>query len=213
MQRQADERELLDAWRNRERQAGRRLVDHHLAALGRFFANKVGRQDEARELVAQTFERFAGGQDRFRGDSSLQTFLFAIAHNVLRQFMRRRQRKSARTAPLVTVADLGPSPWAVYAEHDEQRLLLRALRSLPLEQQVVLELSFFEDLSRAEVAEVAGISAGTIASRLRRAKQMLQEAIESLSESPELMHSTTTDLASWTRSLRQTPTGPAEHAP
>jgi RNA polymerase sigma-70 factor (ECF subfamily) len=198
-----DDRALLHAWRAGDRRAGRRLVDRHLAGLGRFFANKVGHEAQAQDLVADTFERFAKALPRFREDSSVRTFLFGIAHNVLREFVRERQRDAARLQPLSSAADLGPSPSLAFAAHEEQRLLLHALRALPFDHQVVLELAFFEDMSRAEIAEVTETPAGTVAHRLRRAREMLADALTELSASPQLLESTTTDLRSWARSLRQ----------
>lgn len=193
---------MLLAWRDGDRHAGRRLVERHLAGLGRFFSNKVGHEHEAQDLAAETFERFAKALPRYRGDGSVRTFLFGIAHNVLREYIRRREREARRAAPLASMADLGPSPSVVYAKHHQQRLLLHALRALPLEHQVVLELSLFEDMSRAEIAEVTGTPAGTVAGRLRRARELLDERLAALSESPELLKSTTTDLAHWAQSLK-----------
>ena len=194
---------MLEAWRDGDRQAGRRLVERHLAGLGRFFANKVGHEQEAQDLVAETFERFSKALPRYRGDSSVRTFLYAIAHNVLREHIRRREREAGRSEPLESMADLGPSPSMVLVRHREQRLLLHALRALPLEHQIVLELSLFEDMSRAEIAEITGIPAGTVAGRLRRARELLGERLAALSESPALLESTTTDLAQWAQSLRK----------
>ena len=198
-----DDETLLEGWRDGDTRSGRRLVERHLGALGRFFANKVSREDEAQELVAQTFERFAAARDRFRGDSSVRTFLFAIAHNVLREFLRRRQREDGRNDALSSVADLGPSPSVAFAQHEEQRLLLHALRALPIEHQVVLELSFFEDMSRSQIAAVTGIPEGTVAGRLRRAKELVAEQLRRLSTSPQVLESTTSDLAQWARTLRE----------
>jgi RNA polymerase sigma factor (sigma-70 family) len=197
-----DDRALLEAWRDGDRRAGRRLVERHLAGLGRFFANKVGHEQEAQDLVAETFERFSQALPRYRGDSSVRTFLYAIAHNVLREHFRRRERETGRAEPLESVADLGPSPSMVVAQHQQQRLLLHALRALPLEHQIVLELSLFEDMSRAEIAEITGTPAGTIAGRLRRARELLDERLAALCDSPALLESTTTDLAQWAQSLR-----------
>lgn len=197
-----DDRALLEAWRAGDRKAGRRLVERHLAGLGRFFANKVGHEQEAQDLVAGTFERFSQALPRYRGESSVRTFLYAIAHNVLREHIRRREREAGRGEPLQSVADLGPSPSMIVAQHQQQRLLLHALRALPLEHQIVLELSLFEDMSRSEIAEITGTPAGTIAGRLRRARELLDERLAALSDSAELLESTTTDLAQWAQSLR-----------
>ncbi len=176
--------------------------------LGRFFANKVGHEHEAQDLVAETFERLAKALSRYRAESSVRTFLFAIAHNVLREHLRRREREARLGAPLVSVADLGPSPSMLFARHQQQRLLLHALRALPFDHQVVLELSLLEEMSRAEIAEITGTPAGTIAGRLRRAREQLGERLAELSDSPALLESTTTDLAQWAQSLREALMGP-----
>lgn len=202
MREREDDPALLDAWRRGDASAGRRLVDRHLASLGRFFANKVGHEEDAHDLVAETFERLARGLDRFAGRSSVRTWLFAIAHNVLREHIRRRERDAARGAPLRSVADLGPSPSVVFARHEEERLLLHALRSLPFDDQILLELSLFEEMSRAEIAEITSTPAGTVAGRLRRARARLDESLSALCRSPERLASTTTDLARWARSIR-----------
>ena len=153
------------------------------------------------DLVRQA--EIAAGLDRFRAESSVRTYLFAIAHNVLREYLRKRDKEAGRAAPLHSVADLGPSPSIVLAEHEQQRLLLHALRALPFDDQVVLELSFFEDMSRAQIAEVTGMPAGTVAGRLRRAKTQLQTQLEKLASDPAVLASTTTDLAHWAQSLRE----------
>ncbi len=199
----SDDEGLLAAWAKGDRGAGRTLVDRHLAAVGRFFANKVGSTSEAEDLVGETFQRLAAGLDRYRGDSSVRTYLFAIAHNVLREFLRRRQREANRAEPLDSIADLGPSPSLALARDRQERLLLHALRALPFDDQCVLELSLFEEMSRAEIAAVTGIPAGTVAGRLTRARQRLHEQVEALSADPQLVASTTTDLARWARALRE----------
>jgi RNA polymerase sigma factor (sigma-70 family) len=199
-----DDRVLLEAWRSGDRDAARRLVDRHIASLGRFFANKVGQRQEAHDLVADTFERLASALDRYRGQSSVRTYLFAIAHNVLREYLRRCEREAKRGEPLTSVADLGPSPSVAFAKHEEERLLLHALRALPFDDQVLLELSLLEEMSRAEIAEITGTPAGTVAGRLRRARDRLDARVAELCSSPERLTSTTTDLARWAQSLRDT---------
>ena len=84
---------------------------------------------------------------------------------------------------------------AVAAQRD--RDLLGALRSLPLESQVVLELHYWEDLSATELAEVLDMPVGTVKSRLRRAKQLLQTALHRGTEAPK-----DDALDAWVRSMR-----------
>ena len=63
--------ELLAAWRAGDRDAGGELVDRHFAAISRFFRNKVTSEDDATELVSQTFLACTASKERFRGAASV----------------------------------------------------------------------------------------------------------------------------------------------
>ena len=103
----------------------------------------------------------------------------------------------------ISLDDLSPSPSAVIAVHEEQRLLLEALRRIPLDCQVVLELYYWEDMVAPELAEVLGIPEGTARSRLRRARELLNQKMRLLARSPSLLKTTLSDLEHWVRSLRE----------
>jgi RNA polymerase sigma-70 factor (ECF subfamily) len=82
----ASDRELLDAWREGDKDAARQLLDRHYGPLDRFFRNKVGA--EAADLVQRTMLVCVESRDRFRGEASFRTDLFAIARNELRAHVR-----------------------------------------------------------------------------------------------------------------------------
>ena len=83
------------------------------------------------------------------------------------------------------------------------RLLLAALRHLPLELQLILELHYWEDLSTSEMAEVVGIPQGTVKSRLRRAREQLTAQIAAHDADPTLIQTTLQNLEGWARELRE----------
>lgn len=199
-----EDRALFDAWRRGDRRAGSKLVDRHIKGIGRFFANKVRSETEIHDLVAETFRRCTEDLERFRGQGSVRAYLFAIANNVLREFVRRDRKERERLEfGSTSIADLGPSPSRAFAHREEERLLLAALRNIPLNHQVLFELSVFEELSRSEIAEITGLPEGTVASRLRRARVLLEAQLARLSCRPSLATSTTTDLLGWARKLRR----------
>lgn len=76
---------LYAAWADGERRAGERLIDRHLVAVARFFANKTGASADADDLVATTFERVADKLGRWERRSSFRTYLMGIAINVWRE--------------------------------------------------------------------------------------------------------------------------------
>lgn len=178
--------------------------------MGRFFANKVSDPAELDDLVAETFRLCAHSLGKFRGDSSFRTYLYGIARNVLRGYVRTRGRlPQDPDFSTSRVRDLGPSPSSVAVRRQEERLLLDALRAIPLDYQIVLELAFFEDMSRSQIAETLGLPAGTVASRLRKARELLRSEIEAIAQSPELLEATVTGVDDWARNVRETLEGEA----
>ncbi len=193
--------ELLEAWRQGDRDAGSQLFERHFDSICRFFANKVDRDVD--DLVQRTFAACVEGKERFRGQSTFRTYLFGVAHNVLRSGIRKRQRERERfDLGVSSVFDLGMSPTVLVAKRKEQDLTLQALRHIPVELQVVLELYYWEDMTAAELGLVLEIPEGTVRGRIRRAKQLLGEQLERLAENDALLQSTMSGLETWARGLR-----------
>ncbi|MCA9648863.1 MAG: sigma-70 family RNA polymerase sigma factor [Myxococcales bacterium] len=197
----ATDLELLEAWRGGDRAAGEELFERHFDAVARFFRNKVDRNID--DLIQRTFLACVESKDRFRGEASFRTFLFAVAHNVLGKHYRSQRRHGDRIDFGVTsVHDLAPSPSVVVAKHHEHRVLLQGLRRIPLEHQIVLELYYWERLSAAEVGKVLDVPEGTARTRIRRAKQLLEEQMTQLVQDKALLESTLVNLDAWAASLR-----------
>lgn len=193
---------LLQAWRGGDEAAGRELFARYFDSVFRFFRNKV--DEAAEDLTQQTFMGLVQGKDRFRGDASFRTYVFMIARKRLYSYLRKTQRSDAPVAwGGSSVADLGlASPSMAVARHQEQRLLLLALRRLPVEMQVALELFYWEELTVTEIAEVLETPVGTVKSRLQRARARLDAVIEQLAGSDALLRSTMDDFARWAKELR-----------
>jgi RNA polymerase sigma-70 factor (ECF subfamily) len=199
--------ELLDAWRAGDRAAGSTLFDRYFDGLFRFFRNKV--TDGADDLVQQTFLACVQTRDRFRGDSSFRTYLFTAARSKLYDYLDHRRKEGAAVDYGVTsCADLGISPSSIVARNEQQRLLLLALRELPIDLQIALELYYFEQIRGPELAQVLGMPEGTVRSRLRRGLDLLRGRLHELAHSPEAAVATLTDLDAWAAALREQVLGP-----
>lgn len=197
-----EDAELYARWTKGERGAGEQLIERNLDRVGRFLANKCPDSALLEDMVATTFERCAKSLGRFDGRSTFRTYLLGIAYNVARDALKRQARTPAFDETVTSVASVSSSPSAVVAVRQEQALLLAALRQLPFALQAVLELHFFEDLSRSETAALLELPPGTVASRLRRAKTELRAALDSLAQDPKLHASTITKLDDWLAELR-----------
>lgn len=194
--------DLLQGWRAGEEAAGRELFARYFDAVYRFFRNKV--DDAAEDLTQQTFMGLVAGKDKFRGDASFRTYLFMIARKRLYSHLRKRERHAEPTAfNTASVVDLGMvSPSRAVAVRQEQQLLLQALRRLPVEMQVALELFYWEELTVTEIAAVLETPVGTVKSRLQRARARLDGVIAELSESEDLLRSTMDNFEMWARELQ-----------
>lgn len=193
--------ELLEAWRGGDRSAGNELFDRHFDAVFRFFRNKVS--EGAEDLVQQTFLACVQSRDLFRGDSSFRTYLFTAARSKLYTHLDKRRREGENVDYGVTsCADLGVSPSGILANNEQQRLLLAALRLLPVDMQVALELYYFEQIRGPQLAEVLDVPEGTVRSRLRRGREILRERLEALAKNPGDVESTITDIEAWAKGLR-----------
>ncbi len=199
-----DDGTLLSAWQEGDSKAGGRLIDRHLASVLRFFRNKVGSAAAAEELAQRTFKGAVEGIVRFRGGASARTWLFAIARNILRQWAEETARRRGRSEQLedASVADLCDGPSTVVARRREQRLMLEALRRLPIESQLVLELFYWEQMTARQIAPVLDCPEGTARSRLRKARLELRGTLDQLARNPSELESTMHGLETWARELR-----------
>ena len=192
---------LFAAWRAGDAGAGAELFERHYAAIARFFRNKV--DSDAPDLIQRTFLGCIEGRERVRGESTFRTYLFAVAHNVLYKHFRTRARAGAPIDFSVTSAhDLRPSATALLARRGEEQALLQALRRIPLEHQETLELYFWEHLTAREMAEIQAVPEGTIRTRLRRAKQLLEQALAQVARDPAELRETLSNLVAWASSVR-----------
>ena len=198
---EADE-QLYARWASGERNAGETLIERHLDTVGRFLANKCPDPSRLEDLVATVFERCAKSLGRFGERSSFQTYLLGIAYNVVRDDLKRHVRAPKFDETVTSLASISSSPSAIVAVREEQAMLLQALRQLPFALQAVLELHFFEELSRSQVAQILELPEGTVAGRLRKAKVELRTELEGLADNPALRQATVTDLSSWVADLR-----------
>ncbi|MCH9683727.1 MAG: sigma-70 family RNA polymerase sigma factor [Deltaproteobacteria bacterium] len=191
---------LLRRWRDGDSAAGKQLFERHYSSVERFFHNKVS---EPADLIQRTFLACVESPERYRGDSKFRTFLLGIAHRlVCNHFRDRIGPRNHASLESTSVEDMGQTPSEVLEGAEEERMLLTALRRLPLELQVVLELYYWERLTMSELAEVLDIPPGTVANRLRRSKQKVKVTLTELATSPQKLHSTLTRLDDWADQIR-----------
>jgi RNA polymerase sigma-70 factor (ECF subfamily) len=194
--------ELLERWRAGQRDAGNQLFERHFDSVCRFFEHKV--QGDVEELVQATFLACIDNRDKFRQKSSFRTYLFAIARYQLYGYYRSKKRDGAALDFGVTsLVDLGTGAHSRIAKDQDQQLLLTALCSLPLDQQLLLELFYWENMEGAELADVFDVAPATVRTRLFRARSALRDRMAELAkDSARSLDLSVENLDQWARRLR-----------
>lgn len=180
---EASDVELLERWRGGDLRAGDLLVGRHFPAIRAYFLNKAPAGHE--DLVQETFVRLASKRDSYRGTSSFRVFLFGIARMILFEHLRGKQ-KAGRFDPIEdSVADLeGGRLSSLLAQRESHRVLLAALRELPIVDQELLELYYWQQMTAGEIAEVQSLPERTVRSRIAAALKRAGKAHAGLSGQP-----------------------------
>jgi RNA polymerase sigma-70 factor (ECF subfamily) len=173
-----DDLELLDRWRAGERSAGDALIRRHFDPICRFFRSKLS--EDVEDLVQRTFLDCIESHAEIQ-PGGFRAYLFAVARHRLYDHLRVAHRRGEPIdADEITLFDLGTSPSQRVARNQQEQLLAEALRRIPLDHQIALELAYWEDLSGDEIAQVLGIATNTARSRLARARAAVRERLGEL---------------------------------
>jgi RNA polymerase sigma factor (sigma-70 family) len=196
-----DDATLFEAWSKGDEAAGDALYRRYFRPLYRFFRAKA--PDDHEDLIQSTMLECVRSRDRFRGDGQFRAFLFGVARHRLLHHLRAKGRNRLDFDPdRSSVADVDPRPSTIAARKAEHRLLLAALQRLPVDLQIALELHYWEELGTKELAQVLEIPEGTVKTRLRRGRELLQLELERLAEDPEARASAVAGLETWVREIR-----------
>jgi RNA polymerase sigma-70 factor, ECF subfamily len=169
------------------------FYDQMSPSVLRFFARQMDDGNAALDLTAETFSKAFEKRRDFRGanDKQAAAWLWAIAHNELARYQR------SRSVELAAIERLGlerPSPSdeelrrieQLTAIEDARERVREALRTLPPDQQEVIRLRFFDELSYPEIAQHLAVSYDVVrartsrALRALRATEQLRDAIHAL---------------------------------
>lgn len=187
-----DDLVLLERWRGGDNAAGQALFARYFGMIYRFFTTKC--PQEAEELTQSTFLSCMRARAQFRGDSSFKTYLFAIARNELHGHLRTKARKLDKLDfEVSSILDLASSAGTKLARSEEHRKMLESLQRLPVEQQTLLELHYWEDIDIAGLSAIFEVSAQTMRARLYRARNALREQLTAVAPASALQDDDTLD--------------------
>jgi RNA polymerase sigma-70 factor, ECF subfamily len=161
---------LLDRARRGDQEAFAAVIRHYDSGLRTLAYRLLGDRDRMDDVLQEAYARAFHALPRFRGGASAGSWLYRIVYNACVDELR---RSGARK-------EISLEDWRerAAAPDVEQRLDLEAaLAKLPVDLRAVVLLVDADELSYDEAAEILGIPAGTVASRLSRARDALRGAL------------------------------------
>jgi RNA polymerase sigma-70 factor (ECF subfamily) len=152
--------------------------EHHRAVRA-FACRLLGDEAAAEDMVQEAFLSLPSAVRRYRGDTSLRSFVIAVAVNHARHFVRaaaRRRKNALRTVHEPTIPPALPDER--FAREQLGNALFRGLDELSLEQRVAFVLCVIEERPSHEAAEIIDAPAATVRARVQSAKRRLRELLE-----------------------------------
>ena len=151
-------------------------------AIFRFCLRRVGDWAAAQDCVSMVFLEAWRLRARLRQEDSLNAWLFGIANNVVRNMVRARRRHAEFLDRLPTEQAVPSADDAAAARLDAEqavRPFIAALNKLRRADRELIALAAWGDLTTVELGVALGIPAGTVKSRLARARKRLMTAVAS----------------------------------
>jgi RNA polymerase sigma-70 factor (ECF subfamily) len=136
----------------------------------------VGNRADAQDALQDTFIAVALGLPKFRGESSVRTWVHRIAISAALK-VRTRSRRAPEPVEIEVTAPSVPNPGVT---RDTRERLARAMDALPFEHRIVIALFAIEGLTHPEIAATLGVPEGTVWSRLHTAKKRLAATLVEL---------------------------------
>lgn len=175
---QLDDPTLLGRVAGGDRLAFRILWDRHHAGLYRHCARVMNDPSLAEDLVNDVMTEVWRIAGTYAGRAQVGTWMFAILHNKMVSWMRKRRESELPEDAADIFADPRPSPGEVAETGDMARLLRELIGRLGPDHREVLMLTYYQEMPVAEIAFVLGIPENTVKTRLFYARQRLKAMLD-----------------------------------
>jgi RNA polymerase sigma-70 factor, ECF subfamily len=161
------------------------LEKHHDASFGWALSCCRHNRAEAEEVLQTVYLKILQGKARYRGEASLQTWLFAVIRKTAISEHRRQLLRTLTSVGGAAKTDarehddsLSSQPALEFERSEMQHRFQQALKCLPARQRETLHLVFYQGLSLREAADVMGVSIGSARRHYERGKKRLREELD-----------------------------------
>jgi RNA polymerase sigma-70 factor (ECF subfamily) len=152
-------------------------IEVHVPALMRYAMALAHNPTAAQDLVQECVVRALTKAHLFKGGTNLRAWLFTILHNLYVSEIRRNKKWKEAANPEAAINSLSVPPSQIHSVM--LRAVREAMRRLPSQQKLILYLIGVEGRSYKEVSRELGIPIGTVKSRCSRARDTLQQELDS----------------------------------
>lgn len=178
------EQELLTKAAKGSREAFGELVRRYEKKVLTLSNRLCGNPDDGADAAQEAFVSAWQGLPRFRGDANFSTWLYRLTSNACMDLLRRRQRRDAHAgaslndeeAPL-DIPDAAPTPQELVERRELRQEVRDALQTLSPEHRQILILREIHQLSYEEIGQALSLDAGTVKSRIHRARESLRKIL------------------------------------
>ena len=160
-----------------DRGAISRLMARYHVRVYRFVASRVRSEAVAEEIANEVFLEAWRSAGRFEGQSSVATWLLAIARNKAVDTMRRRREESWNDDAADELADEHDDPEVAAQKVDKGAIMRRCIERLSADHREVIDLVYYHEQSVAEVAAVLDVPEATVKTRMFYARKKLAELL------------------------------------
>ena len=183
-----NDEELIQQVTEKDHQAFKQLVDRYQNLVLNTCYNLIGNRQDAEDVTQEVFFQVYKSAEKFRRESKLSTWLYRIAVNTSLNFIR--DNKWSRWLKSITTllpnnskqttdvpAPESDRPDVTFEEKEQNRMVQKAINSLPVKQRAALVLHKYEGLPYQEIAGILKCSLSSVESLIHRAKLNLQKEL------------------------------------
>ena len=171
-----EDMELLDRLAEDDEIAFRSLVERHIDRAYAIALRVLGNAADAEDVVQDTMLKVWTHRGRWQhGRAKFSTWLYRVVSNRCIDLRRKPRTENVDAVP--EVADTQPDASSLIERNEISNLLEVAMRRLPEQQRLAVILSYHENMSNGEIAEVMDTTVAAVESLLKRGRQQLRELL------------------------------------
>jgi len=183
------EKALIEKCKQGDIEAFEILIDEYQSKILNYCFRMLNHRSDAEDAAQEVFVKVYRFIGSYSGQSSFSTWLYKVASNVCRDYLRKHRRPDRQTMSLqqvnsegeeygLSIEDATYAPYNSVQQTEAQRVLAQALDQISPEHKTVIVLRDIQGLSYEEIGKIIGAAPGTVKSRINRARLQLQKLLE-----------------------------------